>query len=125
MNAIADTRERLALVALGQALPQPKAILVVSAHWENQGTIHLTTGDFPRTIHDFSGFHPDLSQVLYPAPGAPDLVERVAQLLGEAKVCRDDSWGFDHGSWGVLHPMLPKADVPMIQLGLNRSLSLH
>lgn len=125
MNAIDDTPERRAWVALGKVLPRPAAILVVSAHWENQGAIHLTTGDFPRTIHDFSGFHPDLYQVQYPAPGAPALVERVAQLLGEAQVRRDDSWGFDHGSWGVLHPMLPKADVPMIQLGLNRSLSLQ
>lgn len=123
MNAITDTPERRNWVALGQVLPRPKAILVVSAHWENQGTIHLTTGEFPRTIHDFSGFHPDLYKVLYPAPGAPDLIERVTQLLGEAQVHRDDSWGFDHGSWGVLYPMLPKADVPMIQLGLNRSLS--
>lgn len=125
MNAIADSPERRAWVALGNALPRPASILVVSAHWENRGAIHLTTGDSPRTIHDFSGFDPALHEVQYPAPGAPDLVERVAQLLGEAQVHRDDSWGFDHGSWGVLHPMLPKADVPMIQLGLNRSLSTH
>lgn len=59
----------------------------------------------------------------YPAPGSPELVRRVAALLGESGVSRDDSWGFDHGSWGVVRPMYPDADVPMIQLSLNRSLT--
>lgn len=123
MNAITDTPEHRAWVALGKVLPRPTAILCVSAHWETQGAAHLTVGDHPRTIHDFGGFPPQLHAVQYPAPGAPDLVERVAALLGESAIRRDDSWGFDHGSWGVLHPMLPAADIPMIQLSLNRSLS--
>lgn len=123
MNAISDVPERRMWQRLGQILPRPKAILVVSAHWETHGAIHLTNGPAPRTIHDFGGFPDELFAVQYPAPGAPELVARVAALLGESAVSRDDSWGFDHGSWGVVRPMYPDADVPMIQLSLNRSLT--
>lgn len=121
MNVIADSPERRAWQALGQTLPRPQAILVVSAHWETQGAIHLTAGNHPRTIHDFGGFPDELFAIQYPAPGAPALVERVAALLGDDVVRRDDSWGFDHGSWGVVRPMYPDADVPMIQLSLDRA----
>lgn len=123
MNVITDNPERRTWQALGAALPRPEAILVVSAHWQTQGAIHLTTGEHPRTIHDFGGFPDELFQIQYPAPGSPELVERVAGLLGEASVRRDDSWGFDHGSWGVVQPMFPEAQVPMIQLSLDRALS--
>lgn len=123
MNVITDSPERRAWQALGPALPRPRAILVVSAHWQSQGAIHLTTGEHPRTIHDFGGFPDELFQIQYPAPGAPWLVERVAGLLGEDAIQRDDSWGFDHGSWGVVRPMFPDASIPMIQLSLNRALT--
>ncbi len=123
MTAISDVPERRAWQALGPALPRPKAILVVSAHWETHGAIHLTTGASPRTIHDFRGFPPELFAMQYPAPGSDELVEQVAALLGEDSVKRDDSWGFDHGSWGVIQPMFPAADIPMIQVSLNRSLT--
>ncbi len=123
MTVISDVPERRAWQALGPALPRPTAILVVSAHWETHGAIHLTTGAHPRTIHDFRGFPPELFAMQYPAPGSDALVERAAALLGEVAVKRDDSWGFDHGSWGVIQPMFPAADIPMIQLSLNRSLT--
>ncbi|MEQ1542470.1 MAG: 4,5-DOPA dioxygenase extradiol [Novosphingobium sp.] len=123
MNVITDSPERRAWEALGRALPRPTAILVVSAHWETQGAVHLTAGEHPRTIHDFGGFPDELFAIQYPAPGAPALVERVAGLLGEDAVRRDEGWGFDHGSWGVVRPMFPDADVPMIQLSLDRALT--
>lgn len=123
MNAITDGPERRSWQRLGQVLPRPKAVLVISAHWETSGAVHLTDGIAPRTIHDFGGFPDELFAVQYPAPGSPELVRRVAALLGESGVSRDDSWGFDHGSWGVVRPMYPDADVPMIQLSLNRSLT--
>lgn len=123
MNIISDVPERRSWQRLGQVLPRPEAILVVSAHWETQAESHLTDGPSPRTIHDFGGFPAELFAVQFPAPGSPKLVGRVAELLGEAAVLRDASWGFDHGSWGVVQPMYPAADIPMIQLSLNRSLS--
>jgi 4,5-DOPA dioxygenase extradiol len=122
MTVITDGPERAAWVALAQRLPRPRAILVISAHWETQGSSHLTIGEHPRTIHDFRGFPPELFAMQYPAPGSSELVERVAGLLGADRVRRDESWGFDHGSWGVIQPMYPDADIPMIQLSLNRAL---
>ena len=123
MNAITDGPERRSWQRLGQVLPRPKALLVISAHWETSGAVHLTDGIAPRTIHDFSGFPDELFAVQYPAPGSPKLVGRVVGLLGDDHVRRDESWGFDHGSWGVVRPMYPDADLPMIQLSLNRSLT--
>ena len=86
MNAITDGPERRIWQRLGQALPCPTAILVVSAHWETREAIHLTGGISPRTIHDFGGFPDALFAVQYPAPGSPELVERVASIM-------------DHGAW--------------------------
>lgn len=123
MTVISDVPERRAWQALGSALPRPKAILVISAHWETSGASHLTDGESPRTIHDFGGFPQELFDIQYPAPGSPELVTRVEELLGAERVRRDTSWGFDHGSWGVVRPMYPDADLPMVQLSLDRSLS--
>ena len=123
MTTISDVPERRAWQALGQVLPRPKAILVVSAHWETHGRTHLTAGPAPRTIHDFRGFPPELYAVQYPAPGSETLIARVATLLGEERILRDDSWGFDHGAWGVIQPMYPEADIPMIEMSLDRSLT--
>jgi 4,5-DOPA dioxygenase extradiol len=122
MTVISDVPERRAWCVLGQALPRPKAILVVSAHWETHGAIHLTTGDKPRTIHDFRGFPPELYAMQYPAPGSDALVARAIELLGPNAAQPDSGWGFDHGSWGVVQPLFPAADIPMVQLSLNRSL---
>lgn len=123
MTVISDVPERRAWQALGRALPRPRSILAVSAHWETRGATHVTGGAAPRTIHDFRGFPPELYAMQYPAPGAPELVERVVDLLGEERVKRDESWGFDHGSWGVIQPMFPAADVPLVQLSLDRNAS--
>ena len=122
MTTISDVPERRAWQALGPALPRPRAILAISAHWETQDKTHVTVGDHPRTIHDFRGFPPDLYAIQYPAPGSSELVERVAELLGEDRVARDPDWGFDHGAWGVLQPMFPAADIPLVAMSLDRSL---
>lgn len=122
MTVISDVPERAAWVALGAALPRPKAILVISAHWETQGKTHVTVGAHPRTIHDFRGFPDELFAMQYPAPGSDALVDRIEQLLGADRVARDDSWGFDHGAWGVIQPMYPDADIPMVAMSLDRTL---
>jgi 4,5-DOPA dioxygenase extradiol len=123
MTVITDGPERRAWQALGQALPRPKAILVISAHWETQGKTHLTGGPAPRTIHDFGGFPDELYAIQYPAPGSPGLVARIIELLGADRAEADETWGFDHGTWGVVQPMYPAADIPLVAMSLNRSLS--
>jgi len=122
MTVISDVPERRGWQALGRALPRPDAILCLSAHWETRGRTHLTVGRSPRTIHDFRGFPPELYAMQYPAPGSDGLVDRVAALLGDVRIARDDSWGFDHGAWGVLQPMFPAADIPLVAMSLDRAL---
>lgn len=124
MTVISDVPERRALEKLGLALPRPQAILVISAHWETHGATHVTEGAQPRTIHDFRGFPAELYAIHYAAPGSPQLVARVEELLGQGRVMRDDSWGFDHGAWGVARPMFPLADIPMVEMSLDRSLTM-
>lgn len=123
MTTITDGPERRSWQAVGRALPRPTAILAITAHWETRGATHLTAGPAPRTIHDFRGFPQELFDVRYPAPASPKLVERVAALLGHDRVVRDESWGFDHGAWGVLLPMYPDADIPLVAMSLDRMLS--
>lgn len=123
MTVITDGPERRSWQALGKTLPRPTAILVISAHWETTGRIHLTAGDAPRTIHDFGGFPQELYAIQYPAPGSDWLLGRVEALLGSDRVVRDESWGFDHGAWGVIQPMFPGADVPMVEMSLDRALT--
>ena len=123
MTTISDVAERRAWQALGKVLPRPASILVISAHWETEGAVHVTAGDWPKTIHDFRGFPPELFALQYPAPGSAHLINRLEQLLGAQQVKPASDWGFDHGAWGVMQPMFPGADIPMIEMSLNRSLS--
>lgn len=123
MTTISDVAERRAWVALGKSLPRPKAILAISAHWETSGKVHVTAGDAPRTIHDFGGFPAELHAVQYLAPGSAWLIGRVEALLGNDCIVRDESWGFDHGAWGVVLPMFPDADIPMVEMSIDRAMS--
>lgn len=119
MNAIEDTRFAAAWQEEANRLPRPRAILCISAHWETDGA-RVTGLEQPRTIHDFYGFPEELYQVSYPAPGSPELAQRVRELAGTEQVATDKSWGFDHGTWSVLRRMYPAADIPTIQLSLDR-----
>lgn len=118
MNAIEDNVYHRSWATLGQRLPRPKAILVVSAHWETRG-IYVTGAEQPETVHDFYGFPKPLFDVRYPAPGSPALALRVRELLEGRHVHLDPGRGFDHGVWGVLGPMYPSADIPVIQLSID------
>jgi 4,5-DOPA dioxygenase extradiol len=107
---------------IGRSVPRPAAILVVSAHWEaRQPTVSMSGS--PETIHDFSGFSPELYRMQYRAPGAPDLAERVVSLLTSAGLSADSQpdRGLDHGAWVPLTAMYPQADVPVTQLSLLRN----
>lgn len=121
MNGIEDTEFSEKWKALGKQLPTPKAILVVSAHWETKGT-RITAMDFPQTIHDFGGFPRALYEVQYPAPGNPELAKETAALIEKpAHPALDHEWGLDHGAWVVTRRMYPEAKIPVLQLSIDYS----
>ena len=104
---------------LGQEIEKPRAVLMVSAHWYIP-EVAVTAMAHPKTIHDFGGFPRPLYEVQYPAPGAPWLAARVQDLLAPQPVRADQEWGLDHGAWSVLMHVWPDADVPIVQLSIDR-----
>lgn len=118
MNAIEENEFSRGWQMIGKALPQPQAILCVSAHWETPGTF-VTAMEKPQTIHDFYGFPQKLYAVQYPAPGNPALAQQTKEIVKKAAVELDKNWGLDHGCWSVVKRLYPHADVPVLQLSLD------
>ncbi|PRA58891.1 MULTISPECIES: class III extradiol ring-cleavage dioxygenase [Pseudomonas] len=108
-----------ALARLANELPTPKAIVIISAHWESRD-LRVSSGQNPETWHDFGGFPAALFAVQYPAPGAPQLAAEVAELLAAdgLPATLDDLRPFDHGVWVPLSLMYPHADIPVVQVSL-------
>ncbi len=130
MNAIGDNAYRRSWQALGadfgSRYPTPQLVLCISAHWLTRGGAFLTGMAQPKTIHDFGGFPQALFDQQYPAPGAPRVAAEIGRALKQpatsAPVGLDTAeWGFDHGTWSVLKPMFPKADIPLLQLSMDYS----
>ena len=118
-----DVAARHFLAGLAATMPRPRAILVVSAHWETRlPTVNAVTRN--ETIHDFRGFPAGLYQLAYPAPGDPALAERVVDLLAEAGLTAaiDPARGLDHGAWVPLMLAWPDAGIPVVQLSVQSHL---
>ncbi len=121
-----DTWDRMAawLRSIGASLPEaPRALLVVSAHWE-AGVPTVTTAAAPPLLYDYYGFPPHTYELKWPAPGSPELAERVRALLGAAGMesVGDAKRGFDHGVFVPLKVAYPDAQIPTVQLSLRTGL---
>lgn len=127
MLALDDTEVTRGLKKVGDEViakfGKPKAILAVSAHWYTRGTFVQDTEN-PKQVYDMYGFPKELYDFKYPVKGDPALADRVEELLGD-RVEVNDKWGIDHGTWTVLCHMFPKADIPVVQLSVDRTLSVN
>jgi aromatic ring-opening dioxygenase catalytic subunit (LigB family) len=128
MNGFVPERDIASLRSYFEALPRalpeaPRALLVVSAHWEAELPT-VMTAERPPILYDYYGFPPESYAIEWPAPGNPALAERVVELLGRANIAaaRDPSRGFDHGTFIPFKLAWPNADVPAIQLSLKTGL---
>lgn len=120
MLAVVDSAARRFLAQLGPKLPAPTAVVVVSAHYDTP-TTEVTAAERPDTIHDFGGFPDELYRLRYPAPGHPELARAIVARLEAADIPARlaPDRGLDHGAWIPLSLMLPRADVPVLQISIN------
>ena len=118
MNAVAENEFVQGFRKVSSEIEIPKAIVVVSAHWETKSTL-VTAMENPQTIHDFGGFPRELYEIQYPAPGMPELAENIKSMTQSTEVLLDYKWGLDHGAWSVIRHMYPEATIPVIQLSLD------
>ncbi|MGB3386486.1 MAG: class III extradiol ring-cleavage dioxygenase [Pseudaminobacter sp.] len=125
---LSDTPARHYLETVSSLIPRPKAIVIVSAHFETEG-VAVVFDPKPEMIYDFGGFASELYQMVYPAPGDPTLAARVFDLLRDAglKPQRIDKRGYDHGTWTPLKLAFPEADIPIVQVSIdpNRDAAWH
>jgi len=120
MTALGGDELNKTWTAIAGQLTRPAAILMVSAHWNTR--LPIVTGSArPEMIYDFGGFPAELYQLRYPAPGAPELAQRIKQQLTEAGIATgiDASRGLDHGAWVPLRVLFPAADIPVLQLSVQ------
>ncbi|MHC1685382.1 MAG: 4,5-DOPA dioxygenase extradiol [Clostridiaceae bacterium] len=118
MNAIEDNNHSKMLKELASAFERPKAIMVISAHWNTKGT-EVTYADRPNQIYDFYGFPEELYNLKYTPDGGKEYVDIVLELLKSEDIKTTNQWGIDHGAWCILTHMYPKADIPVFQLSIN------
>ncbi|TAL67133.1 MAG: 4,5-DOPA dioxygenase extradiol [Bacteroidetes bacterium] len=105
------------LIEIGKSfIENPKAIMMISAHWLTRGTFAATTPN-PETIHDFGGFPEELYRIKYPAPGSPEFAREVINLVPD--ILENDKRGLDHGCWTILNHIFPNADIPVFQLSID------
>ena len=123
MNAIERNSFSEKWRSIGEAMPHPRAVVCISAHWLTRGT-QVTSNAKPKTIHDFGGFPQALYQVEYPAPGSPEIAQEIKTALAKhTPVTLTEDWGLDHGTWSILRHIHPAADVPVLQLSIDATAS--
>ncbi len=122
MNALENNTFTAEWKRIFLGLTGVRALLMVSAHWVTVGT-QVTAMEEPRTIHDFAGFPRSLYQISYPAPGSVEIAQEVIEALEPRRVLPDTAWGLDHGTWSILVHALPEANIPVLQLSIDRKAS--
>lgn len=117
-----DTPARDYLTGLEAVTGRPSAIVIMSAHFETSGPVVVTDPE-PGMIYDFGGFPDELYAMVYPAPGDPQLAERVRTMLGEAGFAAGVAAerGYDHGTWTPMLLAFPAADIPIVQVSIDPS----
>lgn len=112
------------LQQLGKNIPKPKGIVVISAHWETFG-VQMTTAPELETIYDFGGFSPELHDLKYAAKTSPELIKKLKNLLADDNIelLSNNRRGLDHGAWIPLLLAFPDADIPIVQLSLDRRMN--
>ena len=122
MNAIEENEFVAGFRNIAKTIPTPTAILCISAHWYTKGT-KVTAMKMPQTIHDFGGFPKELFEVQYPAKGSPELALLTKELILPTEVELNHDWGLDHGAWSVIKHLYPEANIPVIQMSIDYSLT--
>jgi 4,5-DOPA dioxygenase extradiol len=118
MNALEQNRYTKSWAEIAKTTPNPKAILVISAHYETVGT-KITSNEKLKTIHDFYGFPPQLFEIKYEPFGDLELAKKIQKLIPNSQL--DSSWGIDHGAWSVLIHTHPKAAIAVLQLSIDKN----
>ena len=121
MNAIETNSYTKEWADIGK-MYQPKAILMISAHWFKPNTLRQNA-PIPKQIYDMYGFPEALYELKYPVYGDETLSSKVGESLAGFGITIDNSWGIDHGAWSVLVHMYPKADIPVVQVSVNYNLT--
>lgn len=123
MNAVDNNIYTEGWKQIAKDIPTPKAILIVSAHWETAGGTKVFSGTKPKMIYDMYGFPQNLYEVDYNCKGNPDLAIEIGATVKD--IAPTHEWGLDHGAWSVLVKMFPDASIPCFQLSLNKTRDLQ
>lgn len=125
MNAVEDNPYTKGWYSMVQGIPTPKAVLIISAHWETSGQTKVYAGEKPKMIYDMHGFPQNLYEVNYPCDGSPALADQITKQVQFTDVAPTHDWGLDHGAWSVLVKMFPDASIPCFQMSLNTTRDLQ
>ena len=120
MNVVLKNDFTDSIVKLGRELPEPRAILVISAHWLTNGS-YVTCNEKPEVIYDFYGFPQELYEIKYPSPGSPRDARFLIDSVRTLDIKCSTNWGLDHASWAILRHIYPRADIPVLELSLDYS----